>query len=45
MEKIEMTKKCCREIVMAALNLKPVVNATAKLRKAAKYTVQTAQLI
>ena len=45
MEKIEMTKKCCREIVTAALNLRLAAYATAKLRKAAKSTVQTAQLI
>jgi len=40
-----MVKKCYREIVMAALNSKLAANATAKLRKAAKSTVQTAQLI
>ena len=40
-----MTKKCCREIVMAVLNLKLVANATAKSGKAEKSTAQTAQPI
>ena len=40
-----MTRKCCHETVMVALNLKLVANATTKSTKVEKSTAQTAQLI
>jgi hypothetical protein len=42
-KKDEVTKTCCREIVMAVLNLKCAASATEKSRKAKKSTAQTAQ--
>jgi hypothetical protein len=39
------TKKCCREIVVAVLNLRRVERATAKWVKAVKSIAQTAQHI
>jgi hypothetical protein len=45
LEEHEVTKKCCREIVVAVLNLRRVERATAKWVKAVKSIAQTAQHI